>query len=70
MSLLIGCISGLLMINVSNGNIHSILIGITVFNIFSFLVTAIPLKYPRWWGAYKGLPSDGLQFLNLLRGNK
>jgi hypothetical protein len=32
------------------------------------LVTAWPMRYPSWWGAYAGFPSDGLRAWRGLRG--
>lgn len=31
-----------------------------------FLLTALPLRYPSWWGAYKGRDSDGMRIYRLL----
>ncbi|WP_223703155.1 hypothetical protein [Sutcliffiella deserti] len=66
-SLLLACIFGKIMIGLPQGELRSVLLGIAIFNIFSFLVTAIPMNYPRWWRPYQGRPSDGLQLLRLLR---
>jgi hypothetical protein len=35
--------------------------------LIQFLVTAIPIRYPRWWGGYDGMASDGYKILRLLR---
>ena len=35
-----------------------------------FLSTILPLRYPRWLGAYGGCTSDGWRILRLLRGQR
>ncbi|WP_257009712.1 hypothetical protein [Evansella halocellulosilytica] len=67
MSLLLVCLFGLLMAIAPQGDIRFALTGVTIFNLIQFFVTAIPMTYPHWMGAYKGHPSDGLQLLRLLR---
>ena len=38
-----------------------------IYNVIQFFVTIIPIKYPRWMGAYHGFPSDGLQLIQVLK---
>lgn len=61
---------GLLIPLVTNRDVQSLFSATATFCAVSFLVTAIPIKYPRWMGSYYGHPSDGLKVLNLLRNNK
>ncbi len=35
--------------------------------LIQFLITGIPMRYPKWLGDYAGMTSDGLEFLRLLR---
>ncbi len=35
--------------------------------LMQFVMTAVPLKYPAWYGVLAGWPSDGYQIRNLLR---
>ncbi len=41
--------------------------GIIYCNLFMFIFTIIPIRYPNWWKPYAGLPSDGYQILMLLK---
>ncbi len=41
--------------------------GIMVF--WQFILTILPIRYPRWMGAYSGYASDGLRVYRLLRGD-
>jgi hypothetical protein len=34
---------------------------------WQFFVTAVPMRYPRWFGPYAGRVSDGYRILRLLR---
>jgi hypothetical protein len=45
-------------------------IGFTILNLFNFLNTIIPYHYPKWQGVQAGIPSDGLQLVQLLRQSK
>ncbi|WP_026906747.1 hypothetical protein [Paucisalibacillus globulus] len=67
MSLLLMVILGVVALLVTQGDLRSFLWSATIFNLLQFLVTIIPITYPRWMGAYYGHPSDGLQLLRLLR---
>ncbi len=67
MSLLLTCIFSLIVQEVPQGNLRSVINGIIFFNLANFLVTAIPITYPRWFGPLGGHPSDGLQLLRLLK---
>ncbi|GAA0467857.1 hypothetical protein [Alkalibacillus silvisoli] len=69
MSLILVCLSLLLILEVSYTGLVSILNGVLVYNLLQFLVTAIPMTYPRWFGVLGNHPSDGLQLLRLLRSN-
>jgi len=37
------------------------------YNFYQFIVTAIPIKYPSWWGTYAGTTSDGYKTVELLK---
>ncbi|MEG0772837.1 site-2 protease family protein [Clostridium sp.] len=37
------------------------------YNFYQFIVTAIPIQYPSWWGGYGGYKSDGLNALEMLK---
>lgn len=39
----------------------------SVIAFWQFLVTAIPMRYPSWWGAYAGATSDGYKVIALLQ---
>lgn len=34
--------------------------------ILQVLLTVIPIRYPKWWGSYAGMESDGLRLVKLL----
>ncbi|WP_237706192.1 hypothetical protein [Ornithinibacillus scapharcae] len=38
-----------------------------IYNFFQFIITIIPITYPRWMAADEKLSSDGLQIIHLLR---
>lgn len=67
MSLLMVIILGLVIPLVSFGDVQSLMSSTAFFCGVQFLVTAIPVRYPRWMGSYYGQPSDGLQILTLLK---
>ena len=67
MSLLISVICFSFTINISTGDLHSILRATAILNLFQFIITIIPITYPRWISGYSGNPSDGLQLLRLIR---
>lgn len=67
MSLILSLISFWLWFATSDGVFHSLFQRITVFSITQFLITAIPIKYPKWMGSYSGFSSDGLQLLKILK---
>ncbi len=67
MSLLLTLIFGWLTIITSQSELHQLFFGSLVFNLFQFITTIIPVKYPRWMGGYSGFKSDGLQLLGILR---
>jgi hypothetical protein len=41
--------------------------GLVIIYLLNFLNTIIPHPYPSWQGAQGGIPSDGLQLVQLLR---
>lgn len=53
-----------------DGSLNSLITGAAIFNFFQFMWTIIPMKYPAWMKAYAGMPSDGYQVLQVLKGNK
>ncbi|MBU9719837.1 MULTISPECIES: hypothetical protein [Bacillaceae] len=67
MSLFLVILFFLLLQEVPQGELYRLIQGIVIFNAMNFLVTAIPMTYPRWLGSYAGHPSDGLQLLRLFR---
>lgn len=69
-SLVMAIVFGILIPVVSNRDVQSLFSATAIFCAVSFLVTAIPIKYPLWMGSYYGHSSDGLQVLYLLRGKK
>lgn len=36
-------------------------------NLIQFIVTIIPIVYPKWWGPYGGNSSDGYKVLKILK---
>ena len=36
---------------------------------WQLLVTAVPMRYPRWFGPYAGRVSDGYRIVRLLRAS-
>jgi hypothetical protein len=42
----------------------------TVINLFNFLNTCLPWRYPKWQGIQAGLPSDGRQVVELLKNSR
>src|SRR5699024_2610108 len=66
MSLLLAHIIGFIT-PVFDGELQSLFGLITTFNFIQFIVTIIPVTYPRWMGGYNGLPSDGLQLIKVLK---
>ena len=37
------------------------------YQLVTFIATAIPIIYPKWWAGYGGHPSDGYQILRLMK---
>jgi hypothetical protein len=60
MSLLLVCISSIIVQDVPQGNLRYVINGIIIFNLVNFLFTAVPMTYPRWFGPLGGRPSYGL----------
>lgn len=67
MSLLTSVACFLFAINISTGDLHSLLRATAILNLFQFIITIIPITYPRWMSGYSGNPSDGLQLLRLIK---
>lgn len=68
MSLLLALLFGWLTIVISQSQLHQLFWWSTIYNSLQFLITIIPIKYPRWMGGYGGYNSDGLQLLRILKG--
>ncbi|WP_252503999.1 hypothetical protein [Sporosarcina sp. Marseille-Q4943] len=67
MSLLLAFLFGMLTLLAPRNDMQTLYWSTTLLNFFQFLVTIIPMKYPRWMGGYSGYSSDGLQLLRLLK---
>jgi len=67
-SLLLFVASYLVMAEVTHYEIKNFLNGIAYFNLFMFICTSIPIRYPSWYKPYAGLPSDGYKIITLLKG--
>jgi RsiW-degrading membrane proteinase PrsW (M82 family) len=48
-------------------HIREFIYGIALLNFFNFILTIIPIRYPKWWGPFSGRPSDGYRVLYELR---
>lgn len=68
MSLILAITFGVMTFSSVQSHLHSLLWWTTIFTFSQFLVTIIPVTYPRWMGGYSGYKSDGLQLLRILRG--
>lgn len=66
-SLMVGIGSLLIARNIANNALNNLFTFIAYYNLFQFIVTAIPVKYPSWWGAYGGTTSDGYKALAILK---
>jgi len=66
MSLLLALIFGIITL-VFDGELQTLFGWTTTFNFIQFIVTIIPVTYPRWMGGYNGLQSDGLQLIKVLK---
>lgn len=66
-SLIVGIGLFLLTGKLSNINLNNLFTFMSYYNLFQFIVTAIPIKYPTWWGAYGGVTSDGYKALAILK---
>lgn len=53
--------------NVGEGSIRTLFVKAAEFNLFLFLSTIIPFRYPRWMGTIAGYPTDGLQLIWLFQ---
>ena len=48
--------------------VKSALETVSIACLIQFILTILPMRYPRWLGGYAGIPSDGWHALRLLRG--
>lgn len=51
-------------------NKHYLITGMFWLNLIQFVVTVIPIIYPKWWRPYGGYPSDGYKVLKILIGKE
>lgn len=69
-SLLVG-VGGLLIAGkISNAILYRLFRFAAFYNLYLFIVTIIPIKYPNWWGAYRGSTSDGYKIVAHLKESK
>lgn len=40
------------------------------YNFYQFILTVVPMRYPKWWGNYGGYSSDGYKAVKLLKGKE
>lgn len=66
-SLIVGIGLFLLTRKVSHTILNNLGTFMSYYNLLQFIVTAIPIKYPSWWGAYGGITSDGYKALQVLK---
>lgn len=52
---------------IDNYIIKQIIIFSAIYHLFQCLFTIIPIKYPKWWKGYEGLPSDGYRVFKLIK---
>ncbi|HPW53899.1 MAG TPA: hypothetical protein PLI19_01725 [Erysipelotrichaceae bacterium] len=52
-----------------NSEVHKIIRFASVYALIQFFITALPIRYPDFWGDYGNLESDGLSILKLFRKN-
>ena len=45
----------------------NMLLYFSYYSFYVFIVTAIPIMYPSWWGDYAGKPSDGYRLVNIFK---
>ncbi|MFS0671738.1 hypothetical protein AB1K81_00925 [Ornithinibacillus sp. 179-J 7C1 HS] len=67
MSLFLAFIFGLITSLDIQSEIRQLFSWSATYNLIQFIVTIIPIRYPGWMAAYNGMPSDGLQLIQLLR---
>ncbi|MBU5266845.1 hypothetical protein [Virgibacillus proomii] len=46
-------------------NKYYLITGMFWLNFIQFVMTAIPIIYPKWWGPYGGYSSDGYKILKV-----
>jgi hypothetical protein len=68
-SLIIALFLYLLSINVKHNIVSHILYSSAGYNLIQFIITFIPITYPKWWGDYSGQTSDGYKALQLIKNN-
>lgn len=67
MSLLLVFLFSFLASSLSQNEIRALMNGAATYSLIQFVMTVIPITYPRWMGGYSGFPSDGLQLLRLFK---
>ncbi|WP_017185871.1 hypothetical protein [Alkalibacillus haloalkaliphilus] len=67
MSLLLALAFGGISTLTASNTLTAFLIGIMLYNLIQFLITIIPIRYPKWISGYD---SDGSKILRLLKSNK
>ncbi len=67
MSLLLALLFGLMTYIIPQNELRTLFGWTATFNCIQFVITIIPITYPRWMGRYSGLPSDGLQLRQILK---
>lgn len=55
---------------ISNTSVYSTMSFIQCYFIMQFIVSAIPVIYPHWFGNYAGYPSDGYKVVTVLKNSR
>lgn len=50
-----------------NETVNLLLKGVALYSLWLFIVSAIPIRYPSWWGAMRGRFSDGGRIVYILK---
>lgn len=66
-SLIIGIILLIISRNISYSFLKQSAVFSAYYHIYQFIITIIPIVYPRWWYGYSGCPSDGYRILKLIK---
>lgn len=70
-SLLLAGAAFLISVDLTQFGPKNFLNGIMYCNLAMFIITSIPIVYPKWLGPFAGRPSDGFQILAVFKtGNK